>query len=389
MTRGRTTRIMTRGYPKGQLVQKGFGRAAPWALALGGSLVLHACGLAWLGPASLRLPWGGPRAGAEPARPAWQLRWVSPPGQGQGQGSERAAPAAAGSAPLEFRSLAPARHPALQAEVPDAAAPPIAPAAGGQAQGAAGRNALDADPVQGSAAVRAQPPPPGVSRPVLSTRIPADFEQMLQVRRGGQSGHATWSWAVQQGRYRSELRAQWRGETKGQGAAAALDWASSGGLDSHGVAPDRFISRPAKGGARAVNFQRDSGIVSYSGPTGQAGLQPGAQDRLSWLVQLLAIAQAHPSGQGLPERLPLWVAGPQGDGADWWFEVQWHASHRCWQFTRRPERRYEVQVQAWLAMDAASAQAHLVHLEMGPEGSRQPPWQFWDAAHPGRCGHPP
>ena len=226
---------------------------------------------------------------------------------------------------------------------------------------------------------------------MLPTQIPPDFEQALQVRRGGQLGHGTWSWSVERGRYRSELRAVLRNPSGASAAAAvaALNWASSGGLDEHGVAPDRFLSRPTKGGARAVNFQRDSGVVSYSGPTGQAGLVPGAQDRLSWLVQLLALAQAHPRGQGLPARLPLWVAGPQGDGADWWFEVQWHAPQRCWQFTRRPERRYEVQVQAWVAVQADEQGAHLVHLEMGHEGSRQPPWQLWDAAQPGRCGHTP
>lgn len=135
-----------------------------------------------------------------------------------------------------------------------------------------------------------------------------------------------------------------------------------------------------------MNFQRDTGLVTYSGPTGQMALVPGAQDRLSWLVQLLALVEAQAPGQGLPERLALWVAGPQGDGADWWFDVRWDAHHGCWHFSRRAERRFDVQVQVWVAREPT---AQLVLLEMGPEGGRQPPWRLQDAAAPRRCGLPP
>ncbi|MBU6194975.1 MAG: hypothetical protein KGP02_08795 [Burkholderiales bacterium] len=224
----------------------------------------------------------------------------------------------------------------------------------------------------------------GAPRPVLPTRIPGDFEQALRVRRGRQSGAGRWAWSVQGGRYRTELQAQ-VGDAQ-TAAAPTLNWSSHGGLDEHGLAPERFVSQPLRGGARAVNFQRDTGWVSYSGPTGQVALQPGAQDRLSWLVQLLALAQAHPSGVGLPAQLPLWVAGPQGDGADWWFDVQWHPRTQCWQFTRRPERRYEVLVQAWVQ---PLPRARLIRLDMGPEGSRQPLWQLEDAAQPEACDLPP
>ncbi|NBT11039.1 MAG: hypothetical protein EBT24_08580 [Betaproteobacteria bacterium] len=207
---------------------------------------------------------------------------------------------------------------------------------------------------------------------------------MLTVRRGSQSGVGSWAWTVTAGRYRTQLQAH-LGQAP-EGAAPALNWSSQGGLDEHGVAPERFLTQPRRGGARAVNFQRDTGLVSYSGPTGQAALVPGAQDRLSWLVQLLALAQAHPTGQGLPAQWPLWVAGPQGDGDHWWFELQWHPATECWQFTRRAERRYEVEVQAWVK---GGAVARLIRLEMGHEGSRQPPWQLEDAAQPGACGHRP
>ena len=200
------------------------------------------------------------------------------------------------------------------------------------------------------------------------------------MRRGVQVGHGRWTWSVQAGRYQTHLQAHW-GQRQ-EAAAPALNWSSHGALDEHGLAPERFITKPTRGGARAVNFQRDTGRVSYSGPTGQVALVAGAQDRLSWMVQLLALVQAHPQGQGLPPQVPLWVAGPQGDGADWWFSVRWHPDVQCWEFTRRAQRRYEVQVQAWVK---AGPTARLIRLEMGPEGGRQPDWLLEDATEPQAC----
>ncbi len=222
--------------------------------------------------------------------------------------------------------------------------------------------------------------PPGLPRAPLPTRIPPDFDQVLKVRRGVQVGHGRWTWSVQAGRYHTHLQAHW-GQRQ-EAAAPALNWSSHGALDEHGLAPERFITKPTRGGARAVNFQRDTGRVSYSGPTGQVALVAGAQDRLSWMVQLLALVQAHPQGQGLPPQVPLWVAGPQGDGADWWFSVRWHPDVQCWEFTRRAQRRYEVQVQAWVK---AGPTARLIRLEMGPEGGRQPDWLLEDATEPQAC----
>jgi hypothetical protein len=228
---------------------------------------------------------------------------------------------------------------------------------------------------------------------VLPTRIPANFEQNLQVRRGVQSGQARWAWEVDRGRYRSSLKA----DVRDRSGAAALDWASHGGIDEHGVSPDRFLARPARGGARAVNFQRDGGVVSYSGPTGQAALVAGAQDRLSWMVQVLAIVQARVDGplapgdapKELPSRLPIWVAGPQGDGGDWWFEVHRLPDTGCWHFRRRAERRYDVQVDLWVAGPPAASGARLARLVMGPDGGRQAAWELRDSELALACGLPP
>ncbi|MFM2187972.1 MAG: hypothetical protein RIR43_2544 [Pseudomonadota bacterium] len=252
--------------------------------------------------------------------------------------------------------------------------------------------------------------PQGHERPRWPTRAPQDFDQSLLVRRGAQSGQGRWTWVLEKGRFRSTLRAEVEAGPAGA-RSARLEWSTQGGLDAYGIAPDRFLTRPSRGGARAVNFQRDSGRVSYSGPTGHAGLVPGAQDRLSWLAQLLAIVQARlenasgtPPEGSLPPRLPVWVAGPQGDSGDWWFDVAFHRATGCWHFRRQAERRYDVQVDLWVAATHAPSghgsgegsgaatgvpTARLARLSMGAEGSRQAPWELFDPTLAAACGPSP
>ena len=128
-----------------------------------------------------------------------------------------------------------------------------------QATGQAAEQATQAQ--QGPSGAVAQDPatPPvigpsaeaaGAPRPVLASRAPPNFHQALQVRRGAQSGHGFWSWSMDAGRYRSELNAQ-LGEPQGARAPMSLNWSSRGGWDKHGVAPERFLTQPSRGGARA------------------------------------------------------------------------------------------------------------------------------------------
>ena len=47
--------------------------------------------------------------------------------------------------------------------------------------------------------------------------------------------------------------------------------------------------------ARAVNFSRDTGTISFSGSTARWPLLAGSQDRLSWMIQLGGIVAANPA----------------------------------------------------------------------------------------------
>lgn len=378
------------------------------------ALLLHLVVLAWWGQAVVRSSLGEGRTRA--AHPvAWQVRWGLEHTKDHAPVSGDPVAASAG----ETRAQpAQAQQPAsLEAPVQPPAQPPVQSPVQSSIQLIEGAGGMDSTPTpsqtptptttinaitgggltlhgpHGHAAGTTAVLPSGPPRPVLPTRIPADFEQNLQVRRGGQSGHARWAWAVHHGRYRSSLTA----DVGGRSGAAVLDWTSQGGVDEHGVSPDRFLSRPARGGARAVNFQRDGGVVSYSGPTGHAALVAGAQDRLSWMAQVLAIVQARldqPGSAGgapqqLPPRLPIWVAGPQGDGGDWWFEVHRSSTTGCWHFRRQAERRYDVQVDLWVAGPPAAPVARLARLVMGPDGGRQAAWELRDSELALACGVPP
>ena len=70
---------------------------------------------------------------------------------------------------------------------------------------------------------------------------------------------------------------------------------------------------------RAVNFQHEAGRITFSGPQLQLPLLPGAQDRLSWMLQLPAVLEAEPALRVPGSEVLIFVAGTRGDGQVWTF----------------------------------------------------------------------
>jgi hypothetical protein len=70
-------------------------------------------------------------------------------------------------------------------------------------------------------------------------------------------------------------------------------WSSKGDLTEVGLQPLRFGDKP-RGAEQATHFQRDKGIISFSANNPDVPLQPGAQDKLSALLQLTAIVAGEP-----------------------------------------------------------------------------------------------
>ena len=210
--------------------------------------------------------------------------------------------------------------------------------------------------------------------PVYATRVPPSMDLDFDIERGHQRGQGHWHWSVDPAGYTSVLQAS-------LGDRPWLEQRSQGGLDAAGLAPQRMVERPAARSARAVNFQRDKALVSYSGNTRTDVLWPGIQDKLSWLPQLLAILAARaewPEGT----ELQLATASPRGDVALWrWHLVDGRAPRpvpgRVWHWVREAPQPYDYRVDLWV-----SAQAP--HQPLGWQWQRQPggePVRWWQVGN--------
>ncbi len=265
--------------------------------------------------------------------------------------------------PATARAAAPAPRP-----VPIDADRPRIPARPGQA----------APPVQASASPpengrddAAATQSNGMRVPVYATQLPPPVTLHYALQRGRSSGQAELHWATDGARY--ELA--WRGALAGVALPAAT---SVGRLDAHGIAPERQSESRRGRELRAVNFQRDSGRITFSGPQREYALPPGAQDRLSWMLQIAGVLAADPSLAQVGARVQLFVAGPRGDAAPWVFEVTGHETvdlpagpvADAVHLRREPERPYDTRVDLWLdpARHHLPVRARLLPLPAG-EGS--------------------
>ncbi len=263
--------------------------------------------------------------------------------------------------PERLRAAAPSRAELAPAAavLPLAAAVPAAPAAAGGAAPAAAGAAL-ADDLEH----HAPPSPPGggdAAPPVYATRIPPPVHLRYALRYNGQAGEATLSWRHDGARYQLAL--------DGLGATQALVvQTSQGGFDRAGLAPERFTDRRRGGPLQAANFRRDIGRIGFSGPAVDYPAWPGAQDRLSWLPQFVAIRTAAASAAGRvaadvadagrSTTISLFVVDARGGGALWHFQpadedllatALGPVATERWR--REPPRPEGLRVEAWL--DAA------------------------------------
>jgi hypothetical protein len=218
--------------------------------------------------------------------------------------------------------------------------------------------------------------------PVYQTVLPNEgFRLAYRVERGESRGRGQFRVdLLEDGRYRAHLQAE-------DGQRMVMDWVSHGRFDAAGVAPERMVERQRGRDARAVNFQRDQGVISFSGSTRALALMDGAQDRASVLLQLMAIAQAQPGGLRAGQTLRLQVASPRGLAVQWLFEVAGEepieaAGQRvaAVRLVREPAQPYDQRVEVWLARTAG----HLpVGLRLTTVPGKEPVSVWLDAPLPG------
>ena len=223
-----------------------------------------------------------------------------------------------------------------------------APASPGPGASPTATAVAEAD-LQVSAQAYAPPQAGGTPLPAYATKVPPAVTLSYSVRQGNGIGQAELRWRPADGRYLLTL------ERSGSGLRA-LGSVSQGELGALGLAPERYVESRRGCEQRAVNFQHEVGRISFSGPQLQYPLLPGAQDLLSWMLQLPAMLEAEPALREPGNELLVFVAGTRGDGQVWTFTVQGRqmlglpagpvadALH----LRRLPSRPYDTQVDIWL-----------------------------------------
>ncbi len=292
---------------------RGAPRAAGWLLLALAVLLAHAGLLHLLQPAP-----------AEPAVPAGDR------------------PAAL----LLVRTLSLPPPPAAEAVAEPAAAPAPPRPVARQAPALAAAVVPQAEPAPAAQAAAA---PGAAVLPVYATRLPDPAELHYRLQRGHQLGAGRLQWQREGDRYELRLDVDWPGQPA-QGSA------SRGQIDADGVATLRHAELRRAREQRAVNFQREAARITFSGPQAVYALPPGAQDRLSWMVQLPAIVEAEPALARAGASVTLFVAGTRGDAEAWRFEVQGHEAlalpagpvPRALLLRREPTRPYDTRVEVWL-----------------------------------------
>jgi hypothetical protein len=185
--------------------------------------------------------------------------------------------------------------------------------------------------------------------PLYRTQIPPAITLNYEMRRGALSGTGELQWRPTSNGYEARLQGRLAGFN-------ILTWASQGGFDAAGIAPVRYTDQRRSKAALAANFQRDAGKISFSGTPTEYPLLQGSQDRLSWMIQIAAIASADPKRLAPGARLAMYVVGARGDAEVWSFQVRGpedvatgETSMHAIKLIREPRKPHDTRVEVWLA----------------------------------------
>lgn len=193
-------------------------------------------------------------------------------------------------------------------------------------------------------------PQPAVEAPVVAPEAPllrlaGPAAWRYRLRQGGQDGEALLDWRPEaDGRYSLRLTRR-----IGDRALPALE--SLGQTGRLGLAPERFALQRDGQDRQAVNFDTEGRRISFSASPARLDLPEGAQDRLSWWLQLAALVQAsHAQGATAGGRWRVWVAGLRGELREWVFDaIDTEPEGGEWLHLRRqPLGPYDPGVELWL-----------------------------------------
>ncbi|MET0210836.1 MAG: DUF3108 domain-containing protein [Burkholderiaceae bacterium] len=200
-------------------------------------------------------------------------------------------------------------------------------------------------------AVDASAPAPSLADatiPHYRTQMPPAATLRYEVQRGALRGTGELAWRPQGDRYELKLDFKLSG-------LKLLSQSSNGSFDAAGIAPVRFTDQRLRRGTVAANFQRAANKITYSGSQSEFALKDGAQDRLSWMLQLAAIVSAEPRLAKPGGKVVMFVTGANGDAGVWEFRCVGPetletrgGTVETVKFMREPREPHDTTVQVWL-----------------------------------------
>lgn len=162
-------------------------------------------------------------------------------------------------------------------------------------------------------------------------------------------------WLQQERSYQARLSINAFGQSRVQ--------TSRGQIDPFGLAPERFSDKSRS--EVAAHFNRAQGLVSFSANTPSIPLQPGAQDRLSVLVQLAALVASEPKRFTPGATLSVQTIGPR-EGDQWLFTFGDMETlelpggpQQGLKLVRQPRQTYDQKLEVWLAPGLAYLPARI------------------------------
>jgi len=194
-----------------------------------------------------------------------------------------------------------------------------------------------------------EPPAPAVAVPLYRAVPAAPVRLHYRMDRGVWSGSGDLVWRPAGDRYELRLEATVAG-------LAVLTEVSTGRLDGNGLAPLRYTDQRLRRTLQAATFDRAKGRITYAQRSGDAPLPAGAQDRLSWMLQLGAVLNAQPQLASPGATVVFFVSGARADAETWTFRYAGRETLRvaggvntAVKFTREPREPNDRSVEIWLA----------------------------------------
>lgn len=134
-----------------------------------------------------------------------------------------------------------------------------------------------------------------------------------------------------------------------------LKQTSAGALALGGLMPLRFGDKRRGKSEQATHFEHDKQRITFSNNHPEAPLKPGAQDRVSVLIQLTSLLAAEPRKRDAGQTIELPVANTD-ELETWTLEVQGEETlalpageMRALRLLRRPRRAFDQTLELWLA----------------------------------------